>query len=207
MSDNLNETNKEINEAETVENKTDTVEEQHTEAAQVAAKVVEEKTTSQTIAVEPVKKKNGIGSKVISTIGKASLAVLCGFGGAWLYTAQIGNGGRTVVYQTTESGSSKTTSVSNESNGSGLTVAQAAAKAAPSTVEIQTEVTQQSYGMFGGTYTTNAAGSGVIISKDGYIVTNNHVINGAQKITVKTSDGTEYDAKLIGLIQRVILRY
>ena len=69
MSDNLNETNKEINEAETVENKTDTVEEQHieevTEAAQVAAKVVEEKTTNQTVAVEPVKKKNGIGSKVI----------------------------------------------------------------------------------------------------------------------------------------------
>ena len=52
--------------------------------------------------------------------------------------------------------------------------------------------------MFGGTYTTNAAGSGIIISKDGYIVTNNHVIDGAQKITVKTSDGTEYDAKLIG---------
>ena len=61
--------------------------------------------------------------------------------------------------------------------------------------------------MFGGTYTTNAAGSGVIISKDGYIVTNNHVIDGAQKITVKTSDGTEYDAKLLVLIQRVILRY
>ena len=103
-----------------------------------------------------------------------------------------------MVYQTTESGSSKTTSVSNEKDGSGLTVAEAAAKAAPSTVEIQTEITQQSYGMFGGTYTTNAAGSGVIISKDGYIVTNNHVIDGAQKITVKTSDGTEYDAKLVG---------
>ena len=202
MSDNLNETNKEINEAETVENKTDTVEEQHTEdvteAAQVTAKVVEDKTTSQKVVVTPVEKKNGIGSKVISTIGKGALAVLCGFGGAWLYTAQSGNGARTVVYQTTESGSSKTTSVSNDSNGSGLTVAQAAAKAAPSTVEIQTEITQQSYGMFGGTYTTNAAGSGVIISKDGYIVTNNHVIDGAQKITVKTSDGTEYDAKLIG---------
>ena len=202
MSDNLNETNNEINETKTAENKTDAIEEQHTEdvteATQVAAKVVEDKTTSQTVAVAPVEKKNGIGSKVIATVGKGALAVLCGFGGAWLYTAQSGNGGRTVVYQTTESGSSKNTSVSNESNGSGLTVAQAAAKAAPSTVEIQTEITQQSYGMFGGTYTTNAAGSGVIISKDGYIVTNNHVIDGAQKITVKTSDGTEYDAKLIG---------
>ena len=41
-----------------------------------------------------------------------------------------------MVYQTTESGSSKTTSVSNEKDGSGLTVAEAAAKAAPSTVAV-----------------------------------------------------------------------
>ena len=40
MSDNLNETNKEINEAETVENKTDTVEEQHTEEVTEAAQVL-----------------------------------------------------------------------------------------------------------------------------------------------------------------------
>ena len=209
MSDNLNETNNEINESnqsETVENKPETVEEQHTEATQQAANVdakesseqAKAETVNQTVITTPTKKQNIIGSKVIATVGKGALAVLCGFGGAWLYSAQSGNTGKTVVYQTTESGSSKTTSVSNEKGGSGLTVAEAAAKAAPSTVEIQTEITQQSYGMFGGTYTTNAAGSGVIISKDGYIVTNNHVIDGAQKITVKTSDGTEYDAKLVG---------
>lgn len=209
MSDNLNETNNEINESnqsETVENKPETVEEQHTEATQQAANVdakesseqAKAETVNQTVITTPNKKQNIFGSKVIATVGKGALAVLCGFGGAWLYSAQSGNTGKTVVYQTTESGSSKTTSVSNEKGGSGLTVAEAAAKAAPSTVEIQTEITQQSYGMFGGTYTTNAAGSGVIISKDGYIVTNNHVIDGAQKITVKTSDGTEYDAKLIG---------
>ena len=209
MSDNLNETNNEINESnqsETVENKPETVEEQHTEATQQAANVdakesseqAKAETVNQTVITTPNKKQNIIGSKVIATVGKGALAVLCGFGGAWLYSAQSGSTGKTVVYQTTESGSSKTTSVSNEKDGSGLTVAEAAAKAAPSTVEIQTEITQQSYGMFGGTYTTNAAGSGVIISKDGYIVTNNHVIDGAQKITVKTSDGTEYDAKLVG---------
>ena len=209
MSDNLNETNNEINESnqsETVENKPETVEEQHTEATQQAANVdakesseqAKVETVNQTVITTPNKKQNIIGSKVIATVGKGALAVLCGFGGAWLYSAQSGSTGKTVVYQTTESGSSKTTSVSNEKGGSGLTVAEAAAKAAPSTVEIQTEITQQSYGMFGGTYTTNAAGSGVIISKDGYIVTNNHVIDGAQKITVKTSDGTEYDAKLVG---------
>src|SRR5579871_4705449 len=41
-------------------------------------------------------------------------------------------------------------------------------------------------------------GSGFIIDRSGYIVTNNHVIDGAKKITVKLSDGRSYEAKLIG---------
>jgi serine protease Do len=43
-----------------------------------------------------------------------------------------------------------------------------------------------------------AMGSGFIIDKAGYIVTNNHVVEGGKKITVKLSDGREFDAKLIG---------
>ncbi|HLX53583.1 MAG TPA: DegQ family serine endoprotease [Aquella sp.] len=45
----------------------------------------------------------------------------------------------------------------------------------------------------------HSLGSGFIISADGYILTNAHVVNGAKKITVKTSDKQELDAKLIGL--------
>ncbi len=41
-------------------------------------------------------------------------------------------------------------------------------------------------------------GSGVIISKDGTIVTNNHVVSGATKLTVKLYNGNKYDAKIIG---------
>lgn len=41
-------------------------------------------------------------------------------------------------------------------------------------------------------------GSGVILSTDGYIVTNNHVIEGAQKIRVVLNDNREYDARLVG---------
>ncbi len=41
-------------------------------------------------------------------------------------------------------------------------------------------------------------GSGFIISEDGYIMTNNHVVGGADKVTVQLLDGREYDAKVIG---------
>ena len=41
-------------------------------------------------------------------------------------------------------------------------------------------------------------GSGFLISDDGYIMTNNHVVGGADKVTVQLLDGREYDAKIIG---------
>jgi serine protease Do len=47
-------------------------------------------------------------------------------------------------------------------------------------------------------YKQRSLGSGFIIDKDGYIVTNNHVITGADEIKVKVNSGKEYDAKIIG---------
>ncbi|MFZ5433630.1 MAG: Do family serine endopeptidase [Calditrichota bacterium] len=47
-------------------------------------------------------------------------------------------------------------------------------------------------------YHVPASGSGIIIDRDGYILTNNHVVEGADKITVKTQNGKEYDATVIG---------
>ena len=43
-----------------------------------------------------------------------------------------------------------------------------------------------------------ATGSGVIISQDGYIVTNNHVVDGADELTVTLADNKEYSARIIG---------
>ena len=43
-----------------------------------------------------------------------------------------------------------------------------------------------------------AAGSGVIISEDGYIVTNNHVVDGAEEIEVILNDNRKFTAKVIG---------
>lgn len=77
-----------------------------------------------------------------------------------------------------------------------MTAAEVYAANVNSTVGITTSITTTN---FWGYQTTSAAsGSGFIISKDGYILTNFHVIEGSNSITVSTYDGENYDAKLIG---------
>ena len=66
----------------------------------------------------------------------------------------------------------------------------------PAVVEIDTSTAYRSG--YRTEYVPKGSGSGFIISTDGYIVTNNHVIEGASKITVKLLDGRSADAKLIG---------
>ncbi len=66
---------------------------------------------------------------------------------------------------------------------------------ANSVVEITTEIVQTS---MWGQYISSGAGSGVIIEKSGIIVTNYHVIEGAKTVTVRLTDGSEYNASLIG---------
>jgi serine protease Do len=54
------------------------------------------------------------------------------------------------------------------------------------------------YDLFNQAYTQEAAGSGVIIDPSGYIITNNHVVQGARDIQVELHDGTTYRASIVG---------
>ncbi len=67
---------------------------------------------------------------------------------------------------------------------------------ADSVVEITTEIVQTSIWM--GQYISEGAGSGVIIDGRGFIVTNHHVIEGADNVIVRLTDGSEYSATLVG---------
>ena len=76
-------------------------------------------------------------------------------------------------------------------------IASVAAKVSPSVVSVLTK--SQSQSSYYGASEQEGAGTGIIISKDGYILTNNHVIDGANTVTVVAADGTTYDnVKVIG---------
>lgn len=88
----------------------------------------------------------------------------------------------------------------SDGNGAGFTegsIADVANKVSPSVVSILTEIKTRS--IFGQSYTSQAAGTGIIASADGYIVTNKHVIEDASSISVVLADGTSYEGvRLVG---------
>jgi len=135
----------------------------------------------------------------LTVLASAIVSLACGICGGWFAATHLGTGAAgetTVVYQAAETSNS---AASNMSSGTqAMTITDAANKAIPSVVEIVIEETAQGYGFFGQSYTAQGAGSGVIISSDGYIVTNNHVVEGVDTITVTTYDGKEYPATLVG---------
>ncbi len=134
----------------------------------------------------------------LTVLASAIVSLACGICGGWFAATHLGTGaeGTTVVYQSAETSSSATSNMS--AGTSSMTITDAANKAIPSVVEIVIEETTQGYGFFGQSYTAQGAGSGVIISSDGYIITNNHVVGGVDSITVTTYDGKEYPATLVG---------
>ena len=145
-------------------------------------------------------KKSHKGRGAILTLAVA----LASFGAGSLYTSynwieeQVKANKEAVANQHTVSQMPQNTisQTSTNKSGAGLSVAEVANIAAASVVEITTEAVSNDF--FFGQYVNQGAGSGVIISSDGYIATNNHVIDGASKITVRLTNGEEYQAKLIG---------
>ncbi|MGN0469455.1 MAG: S1C family serine protease [Acutalibacteraceae bacterium] len=150
-------------------------------------------------------KKSGKGKKVALIAGALALTLCVGIGGGLLGSYLLGNnGGFSISTNASGSENSKT-----ENSNSGLTIIQAsdndvkptttqevAAKTLDSVVEITTESTE--YDSFYGQYVSKGAGSGVIISADGYIITNNHVVEGATSVKVRLTNEKSYDAKVIG---------
>lgn len=161
----------------------------------------------------PKKKENKkVKGRTFSTGAIAILLVACiilsfgaGLGGAYLSLYLSGNGeaGNAVMGGNDDLIIYKSAMVTDSDGNeitTDLTVPGVADIVSDSVVEISTEV-MTSYGPF--QYVSDGAGSGVIISENGYIITNNHVITGnsnavADTITVRLKNTTEYKAKVVG---------
>ncbi len=77
-------------------------------------------------------------------------------------------------------------------------ITEAVTRVGPAVVTVVNHLQPQQT-IFGMTGEATASGSGVIISADGYIVTNNHVVDGAQSLEVTLADGTTLSARLVGV--------
>lgn len=153
-------------------------------------------------APKPKKKKNHLGAIIALALCCSLLGGIVGAGGVVLarnLSKTPAEDRRDSVSVMVES-SRKTSQLQTAQvdTGKEMTAAQVYAANVHSTVGITTSITTNYWGF----QTTSAAsGSGFIISDDGYILTNHHVIEDSNSITVTMYDGSVYDAALIGYDQ------
>ena len=151
-------------------------------------------------AAEPQGRKKKKAKKTVGVVAAAvaagvMLSGVAGFGGSYLFSKLNTPSNNTAAVQINKA--------SADNNISNMSVQQTdkstneiVNEVADSVVEIKVEIMQSN--PFYGQSVAEGAGSGVIISEDGYILTNNHVIDGASNITVTLRSGDSYEAQLIG---------
>ena len=150
----------------------------------------------------PKKKKHHVnGGKAARSAVALVLAAVMGFAGG--YVGSQMNGSKVVIQQVAPSSSSSSSGsdssiTSASASGSSLTTEQVADLVSPSVVVITTEqVVYSQWSWYGQSQVESGAGSGVVISSDGYILTCAHVVSGASNITVTIGD-TDYPATVVG---------
>ena len=144
----------------------------------------------------PKKRRKRSGGRIARSAVALVLAAAMGFAGGFV-GARVGNAGNKVVIQQverTDSSAASGTAVSS----SGMTTSQVSEMVSPSVVVITTEqVVYSQWSWYGQNQVESGAGSGVIISSDGYILTCAHVVSGASQINVTIGD-TDYTATVVG---------
>lgn len=164
----------------------------------------------------PKKQPRGGGRKVaivlLSALLCASCSFVAAFGGAYLANTYFAPGESTVnkapdpndlLQNDPEGILSKESSGGSVYGSAGedlLAVSEVVRKVEDTVVVIDAQVKTGS--VFGSVQTTTSAGSGVIISADGYILTCHHVVDGAVSVTVTLNTGGKYEASLVGSDER-----
>jgi serine protease Do len=141
----------------------------------------------------PLKKKNGRAKLIALCLVCALIGGMAGGAGVGLATGALSTG-KTTIYE--GSRDQVTVATASVDTRTALTATQIYATYVGSTVGITVDIVTTN--VFGQTVKGAAAGSGFVITADGYILTNYHVIESANSITVNFVDGSSYPATLIG---------
>lgn len=145
------------------------------------------------------KKHNKVLLRVLAGVGVVALGFGSGIGGA-VVASRAGLTGNQVVVQEVQRNTSTDASNTGSTDGTSMTMQQIAAVASPSVVAITTEQMSSSQTWFGGYYVQSGAGSGIIVSQDGYILTCAHVVSGATSVKVQLNGSDQsYDATVVGV--------
>ena len=155
-----------------------------------------------TAPAAPKKPKKNAG-KAVKSIVALVLAAAMGFMGGFV-GARFGGNNKVIIQQVERSSSSSADSESAAEGttvSSGMTTAQVAKTVSPSVVVITTEqVVYSQWSWYGQSQVESGAGSGVIISSDGYILTCAHVVSGATSVKVQLNGSDQsYDATVVGV--------
>ena len=172
--------------------------------------------TRPTVQPAPRRTRKSSGGKIfLKLLAAVLVCAVVSAGSVGLFAALIQNGTIAIaapesaqetaaftLYTKTDSGLSGSSVVTRDS----MTPQNVAQTLIPSVVCVQNYQVTQSYSYFfgysypseGGELSPAGEGSGIIISEDGYIVTNQHVVDGATSLKVVTSEGLTYEAELVG---------
>ena len=183
----------------------------HTAAPEARQTVRPAAEKPQTAKYVQEKRSGGIGKRIVAlALVCALLGGIVGAGGFWLASKAFGSSsgtdasaslnpvdgtGKSITVQQGAPRDTNAVQTVQIDRGQLMTASQVYKASVNSTVGITTEITTTNYW---GQSTAAAAGSGFILTADGYILTNQHVIDKARSITVAMYDGTTYPAELVG---------
>jgi putative serine protease PepD len=128
-------------------------------------------------------------TSTLSLVAALVAGALIGAGGGAATYAALSSGDETVIEVPAGSGETA-------ANRSGLSVRQIYELARRGVVEIT--ATEETEDLFGGPRSQQAGGSGFVYDKEGHVVTNEHVVDGAESVSVKFWNGKTYEARVVG---------
>lgn len=148
----------------------------------VVPKATDKKPDKQTITV---RRRMKFSRRTVFATAVVALSVLAGFSGAALQDVFEDGGSRLTVLNTSKEDGNTAVTPGEES------IAAVAKSVSPSVVSVLTTTSGTS--RFSQRFEQEGAGTGMIVSSNGYVMTNKHVVDGADEVTVVLTDGKTYE--------------